>query len=71
MKEFVIEVPEKQSLFFKELIQNLGFNISDEISNFNFDISEENIKLVRDRIATVKPCGTLDWDDARKRIKVD
>ena len=71
MKEFVVFVPDQKSDFFNELIQNLGFAFSEEITDFDYEISEKNKKLVRDRIATVKPCSTLDWDDTRKRIKVD
>jgi Arc/MetJ-type ribon-helix-helix transcriptional regulator len=63
MKEITLRVPESKLAFIKELMKQLGFEISLEV-----EIPEEHKTIVRDRIKTGKTEEMLPWKEARKQF---
>jgi Arc/MetJ-type ribon-helix-helix transcriptional regulator len=63
MKEITLRVPESKLAFIKELMKQLGFEISLEV-----EIPEEHKAIVRDRIKTGKTEEMLPWEEARKQF---
>ena len=65
MKEIIIRIPEKRFNFFMELMNQLGFEISQK-----YDIPEAHINIVKDRINKEDPI-ILEWDKARANLNLD
>lgn len=63
MKEVTLRIPDKKLGFFMELIQQLGFEVSEEV-----EIPEEHKAIVRERIKTGKPEDMVSWKEARKQL---
>ncbi len=63
MKEITLKIPNEKFGFFMELIQQLGFEISEEI-----EIPEEHKNIVRERIETAEPEDMIPWEEARKQL---
>ena len=63
MKEITLKIPDNKLSFFLELIEQLGFELSEEI-----EIPEEHQEIVRDRIRTTKTEDMVPWKEARKRL---
>ena len=60
MKEITLKIPDKKFGFFMELINQLGFEVSEEV-----DIPEEHKAIVRERIKTAKAEDVVPWKEAR------
>lgn len=63
MKEIKLKVPDAKLQFFMELINQLGFEVSEES-----EIPEEHKAIVRERIKTAKPEEMVSWKNARKQF---
>lgn len=68
MTKISIEVPDEKYPFFIELMNNLGFNLDQDIS-----IPEAQKELVRKRIqlSQKEPSRILDWDDVKDSFDLD
>ena len=66
MTEITLKIPDSKVLFFKELVQNLGFDFTIRVDA----IPEEHKTIVRDRIKTAKKEDYISWEEARKQLKV-
>ncbi|MBR9918141.1 hypothetical protein GYB29_10775 [bacterium] len=64
MKEVTLKIPNNKIKFFKELVKNLGFEITIED-----EISETQKSVVMDRIEASKEEDLVTWDKARKKIE--
>ena len=69
MKEITFKIPNDKVSFLKDLMKQLGFEISAEIS----EISEEHKAEVRKRInkSNENPELLKDWDTVKDSFKVD
>ena len=67
MKEITLKIPEDRLSFFKDLMMQLGF----EISNDFIEIPEEHKAIVRQRSKMSKenPDILLNWDDVKDSFK--
>ncbi|MBK8830588.1 MAG: hypothetical protein IPN60_06980 [Saprospiraceae bacterium] len=67
MKEVTIFIPDERVHFILELLSQLGVEVSQK-----YDIPEEHMNLVRDRIAKsdLNPDLIEDWDIAKKKLKL-
>ncbi len=63
MKEITLKIPNEKFGFFKELMQQLGFEVSEEI-----EIPEEHKNIVRERIKTADPEDMIPWEEAREQF---
>ncbi|MCH8557032.1 MAG: hypothetical protein LAT84_04385 [Balneolia bacterium] len=63
MKEVTLKIPDKKLGFFMELINQLGFEVIDEV-----EIPEEHKDIVRNRILTAKPEDAVTWEEAREKL---
>ena len=68
MKEVTIKIPEAKINFFMELMRQLGFEVTHK-----YEIPEEHISIVRDRIAKsqLNPDQTEDWDKIKDQFNLD
>ena len=66
MTEITLKIPDSKVLFFMELVQNLGFDLTIRVDA----IPEEHKTIVRDRIKTAKKEDYISWEEARKQLKV-
>ena len=68
MKEITLKVPDKKIDFFMELINQLGFEVSQDI-----EIPEEHKAIVRRRVeaSSQHPNRLLDWDEVKDTFQVD
>ncbi len=60
MKQIILNIPENKYNFFVELIKSLDFV---KENNHDFDISEEEKNIVRNRIKNAKPADMKEWKD--------
>jgi len=63
MKQVTINVPDNKYGFFLELLKSIGF-----IGKFNEEnivISEQEKKIIRQRIKNAKPHNFKKWDDIK------
>lgn len=60
MKQIILNIPENKYNFFVELIKSLDFV---KENNNDFDISEEEKNIVRNRIKNAKPADMKEWKD--------
>lgn len=63
MKEVTLKVPDAKLGFFLELVKELGFEVSND-----FEIPEEHISTVKERIKSAKPEDAILWKEARKQF---
>ncbi len=65
MKEIKLKVPDDKYRFFIELVQQLGFEVSQEA-----EILEEHKNIVRERNAAYRksPDRLLDWEKVKKEL---
>lgn len=63
MKEVTLKIPDSKYQFFMELVQQLGFEESEDIN-----IPEEHKAIVRERIKNSKPEELIPWEEARKQL---
>lgn len=68
MKEVIIKIPETRLQFFLELMQQLGFEVSQK-----YEIPEEHIAIVMDRMAKseIDSDRLEDWEEVKKNLKFD
>lgn len=64
MRKVTINVPDHKYQFFMELLQNLGFDKTEEL-----EIPEQHKEIVRERIRNSKPEELIPWSEARKQIR--
>lgn len=71
MQRLTIHIPDNKIAFFTDLVNNLGFTIESNIQK-NV-LTEKQVGLVNEARKQIKenPDHFLDWDEARKTIKVD
>lgn len=67
MKQIILNIPEQQLDFFMQLIKNLGYEA--ELNDFN--ISEEDKKLVRKRIETAENDSMLTLSEVKRQLNFD
>lgn len=65
MKEIIIRIPEKKFSFFMELMNQLGFEVSQK-----YDIPEDHRNIVKDRINKEDPI-ILEWNNAKSNLNLD
>lgn len=67
MKEVTIFIPDERLHFILDLLNQLGVEVSQK-----YDIPEEHMNLVRDRIAKsdLNPELIEDWDIAKKKLNL-
>lgn len=65
MKEVTIKVPEEQYLFFKELIAQLGLEISGEE---DLQVPEAHKEIIRGRLKNLNPDSLKDWDEVKEKL---
>jgi hypothetical protein len=63
MKQLTINIPNDQLVFFKELFEKLGVEITEEQA-----ISEQHKTIVRERIRKSMPEELQSWKSARKQL---
>ncbi len=68
MKEVIIKIPDTRLQFFLELMQQLGFEVSQK-----YDIPEEHMAIVMDRIAKSEadPERLENWDEVKKNLRLE
>ncbi len=66
MEELTLKIPTDRISFFKDLMKQLGFEISSDV----IEIPEEHKKIAieRQKEATNNPSIMLDWKDAKKSL---
>ncbi|MFA5668469.1 MAG: hypothetical protein WC967_04440 [Balneolaceae bacterium] len=69
MKEITIKVPDQKLDLVMEFIEQLGL----EVSFGDFDIPEEHMDMVRERIrlSNENPERLLDWEEIKDSFKLD
>jgi hypothetical protein len=63
MKEVTVKIPSNKYDFFMELVKQLGIDVAEE-----FEVPEEHIAIVRERVNTTKPEKIIPWTEARKQL---
>jgi hypothetical protein len=68
MKKITLEIPDDKWNFFKELVNELGLVVSEEI-----EIPDEHKAIVRKRLAKSHqdPDRLLDWDQVQDRLDLE
>jgi hypothetical protein len=68
MKEITIKIPDTKLAFILELLNQLGVEVAHK-----YDIPEEHINIVRERMAKsdLDPDRIEDWDVAKKKLNLD
>ncbi len=71
MQQLTINVPDNKIAFFMDLAKNLGFTIESNIKE-NI-LSDRQIELVNEARKQIEenPESYLDWEEARKKLKVE
>ncbi|VAX34919.1 hypothetical protein MNBD_UNCLBAC01-295 [hydrothermal vent metagenome] len=62
--KITLDIPDNKYQFFIELINNLGFDKSEDIH-----IPEEHKAIVRERILNSNPEELIPWKEARKQLR--
>ncbi len=71
MQELKVQVPESKMAFFLELAHNLGFIVDNSSSTAILSKQQiEEVEIERRKIKEA-PNYLLDWDEARKTLKLD
>ena len=63
MKQVTINVPDNKYGFFVELLKSISF--VDKFNEEDIVISEQEKKIIRQRIKTAKPHNFKKWDDIK------
>jgi len=63
VKEVTLKISDIQYDFFMELVKQLGIEVAED-----FEIPEEHIAIVRERIKTSNPGEMISWTDARSQL---
>ena len=63
MKEVTLKISDDQYDSFMQLVKQLGIEVAED-----FEIPEEHIAIVRERIKTSNPSEMISWTDARKQF---
>ncbi len=65
MKEITIKIPDDKLQFFMQLMKELDFEVF-----YNYDIPEEHMNIVRERIAKsdLDPDRLQDWDKIKDQF---
>jgi len=71
MQQLTINIPDNKISFFLDLAKNLGFTIEERTQNSV--LTKHQIDLVNDARRSIKehPEQFLDWEEARKTLKID
>lgn len=71
MQQLTIQIPDNKMAFFIELANSLGFQIEQGVQK-NI-LTQEQIDIVNEERKKIKnqPDHFLDWDEARKSIKIE
>lgn len=64
MKKVTLNVPDQKFEFFMNLMNELGFEISEKI-----EIPEEHKRIVRERIQSENPDEMVSWENAREKLE--
>ena len=65
MKEITLKIPEDKYVFFMEVFNQLGLEVSDD----DFVIPEWQKEVVLERIKKNKEEDLIPWEEARKQFK--
>jgi|GEM_PF-4164360 len=68
MKQYTIAIPDDKEAFFQEFMRMAGVFV---IESGDTDIPQWHVDLVKERVATTSDQNMLNWDEAKKRIKLD
>ena len=73
MQNLTVKIPDNNLAFFLELVNSLGFVKVEKQEAPAQVLSKEQIKLVEEERQKVKqnPDYLLDWNEARKSLKLD
>jgi hypothetical protein len=63
MKIITLKIPDQKVNFFIELIEQLGFEVTDDI-----EIPDDHKSIVRERIKRAKAEDMVSWKEARKQF---
>lgn len=68
--QIILNIPDSKMDFFMELVKNLGFV---KVSSKNSVLTDEQILLVEEERKKIKedPQYGMDWESARKTLKLD
>lgn len=73
MQNLTVKIPDNKLAFFLELIDSLGFVKVEKEEAVNNVLSQEQVKLVEEERKKImdNPDYLLDWNKARKSLKLD
>lgn len=73
MQNLTVKIPDNKLAFFLELINSLGFVKVEKEEAVTNVLSQEQVKLVEEERKKIKnnPDYLLDWNEARKSLKLD
>jgi hypothetical protein len=71
MQHLTINIPDNKVDFFTDLVKNLGFTIENPVQK-NV-LTDKQMELVNDARRQIKenPDSFLDWEEARKTLKIE
>ncbi len=69
MQQLTVSVPDNKIAFFMDLAKNLGFSVQHAPKDM---LTEKQVEMVNEARKGIKdnPSSFLDWDDARKMLKI-
>jgi len=73
MQNLTVKIPDNKLAFFLELVNSLGFVKVEKQEAPATVLSQEQVKLVEEERQKIKnnPDYLLDWNEARKSLKLD
>lgn len=73
MQKLTVKIPDNKLPFFLELVNSLGFVKVEKQEAPATVLSQEQVKLVEEERKKIKnnPDYLLDWNEARKSLKLD
>lgn len=73
MQKLTVKIPDNKLAFFLELVNSLGFVKVEKQEAPATVLSQEQVKLVEEERKKIKnnPNYLLDWNEARKSLKLD
>lgn len=73
MQNLTVKIPDNKLAFFLELVNSLGFVKVEKQEAPATVLSQEQVKLVEEERKKIKnnPDYLLDWNEARKSLKLD
>lgn len=68
--QVILNIPDNKMAFFMELVKNLGFV---KVGSKSSVLTDEQVQLVEEERKKIKedPQYGMDWEDARKTLKLD